>query len=99
MAGFEQVVISLPPIESGEGPSGLGMKHGGSRKMTEDANTSISGVALLCMPGPDKMLLQVFHNRHAAVPLDPALLMSAEVTHYVLRDDPTRTTEWVEITR
>jgi hypothetical protein len=99
MEGFEQVIISVPPIGSGERPSSLGMKHGGSRKMTKETNTSISAVALLCMPGPDKMLLQVFHNRHAAVPLDPALLMSAEVTHYVLRDDPSRTTEWVEVTR
>jgi hypothetical protein len=97
MAGFEQVVLSLPPIQSGLRPSYAGMKHGGSRKMTEDDNTSISAIALLCVPGPDKLLLQVFHNRYAAVPLEPALLRTAEVIHYVLKDDPERTTKWVEV--
>jgi hypothetical protein len=96
--GFEQMVLTMPPIASGESPSVVGMKHGGSRRMTETANTSISAVALLCTPGPDKMLLQVFHNRHAAVPLDPALLKSAEVAHFVPRGQPPHRTEWIEIT-
>jgi hypothetical protein len=97
MEGFEQVVISLPPIQSGERLSTLGMKHGGGRKTTPDANTSISAIALLCMPGPDKFLLQVFHNRYAAIPLSPALIKSPEVIHYVLLDDPNRTTHWEQI--
>jgi hypothetical protein len=94
MAGFEQVLVNVPPLASGLRPSFAGMKHGGSRKMTEDANTSISAVALLCMPAENEMLLQVFHNRYAAIPLEPMLLSSAEVTHYVLRDTPNGTTEW-----
>jgi hypothetical protein len=96
MEGFEQIVLAVPPIASGQSPYSVGMKHGGSRKMTENANTSISAVALLCVPGPDKMLLQVFHNRHAAVPLDPSLLKSQEVQHFALRPNAQRTTEWVE---
>jgi hypothetical protein len=62
--------------------------------MTEDANTSISAVAVLCMTSKDQMLLQVYHNRHARIALDPALLAGADVKHYALRDDPNRTTEW-----
>ena len=94
MAGFEQVMLSVPHIASDHLPSYVGMKHGGSRKMTEDANTSISAVALLCVPGPDRMLLQVFHNRYAAIPLAPTLLIGSDVRHYVLRDTATGTTEW-----
>lgn len=94
MAGFEQVLVNVPPIASDLRPSFGGMKHGGSRKMTDDANTSISAGALLCMPSEHEMLLQVFHNRYAAIPLNPTLLTSAEVTQYVLRDTPNGTTEW-----
>jgi hypothetical protein len=97
MAGFEQVMISLPAIKSGKSPSPVGMQHGGKRKMTDSANTSISAVGVLCVPGPDQMLLQVYHNRHAAIPLVPGLFRSPEVRHFALRDDPDRTTEWVEI--
>jgi len=99
MAGFEQVVLSVPPIASGERPSTVGMKHGPSRKMTEHANTSISAVAVLCVPGPDKMLLQVFHNRYTAIPLATEVLCASEVVQYVLRDDPSRTTEWELVTQ
>jgi hypothetical protein len=94
MAGFEQVVMTLPPIASGERPSVVGMKHGPSRKMTDHANTSISAVAVLCIPGPDRMLLQVFHNPHAAIALASDVLRAPEVMQFVLRDDPSRTTEW-----
>jgi hypothetical protein len=98
MEGFEEMILTVPPLGSAESPSVVGMKHGGSRKMTEDVNTSISAVALLCVPGPDRMLLQVFHNRHAAVPLDHALLQSTEVAHYAIRVQPPHRTEWIEIT-
>ena len=65
--------------------------------MTEDANTSISAVALLCVPAPNQMLLQVFHNRYAAIPLNPTLLTGPEVMQYVLRDNPNSTTEWQSV--
>lgn len=99
MAGFEQVVMTVPPIASGERPTAIGMKHGPRRRMTQDANTSISAVAVLCVPRQGEMLLQVFHNRYAAVPLPPELLRAPEVKQFALRDDPHRTTEWVEVPR
>jgi hypothetical protein len=94
MAGFEQVIVAVPPLGSGRSPYRAGMKHGPSRKMTEDANTSISAVAVLCVPAENKMLLRVFHNRYAAVPLSLPSLSSSEVIHYALRDDARGTTEW-----
>lgn len=94
MAGFEQVLVNVPHITTGLRPSFAGMKHGGSRKMTPDDNTSISAVALLCMPSAHDMLLQVFHNRYAAITLNQTLLRSAEVTHYVLRNTSKGTTDW-----
>jgi hypothetical protein len=97
MEGFEQVVIAIPYTTSGQSPSYSEMKHGGSRKMTETHNTSISAIAVLCCPAPDEMLLQVFHNRHAAVPLPAESLTAPEVIQYVLKDDPKRTTEWAQI--
>lgn len=98
MGGFEQVVMAVPPLGSGARPSAVGMKHGGSRKTTETANTSISAVALLCTPGPDEMRLQVFHNRHAAVPMDPTLLRSPEVSHFTTHVQPPQRTQWIELT-
>ena len=97
MAGFEQVMITVPPIASGGSPSFEGMKHGPSRKMTADANTSISAVAVLCVPAPDKMLLQIFHNRYAAIPLDQALLTAPEVMQWVLRENANGTTDFQEV--
>ncbi len=97
MSGFEQVLIDVPPLASGLRPSLAGMKHGPGRKMTPDANTSISAVALLCVPAKNELLLQVFHNRHAAIALDRTLLVSANVTHYVSQDNLKGTTEWVEV--
>jgi hypothetical protein len=94
MAGFEQVIVTVPPIASNRSPSFTGMKHGPSRKMTEDANTSISAVAVLCLPADDNMLLQIYHNRYAAIPLEPGLLVGSEVTQYWLRDNLRGTTEW-----
>jgi hypothetical protein len=98
MEGGEQMLLTLPPLGSGELPAAVGMRHGGGRKTTATDNTSISAVALLCVPGPDRMLLQVFHNRHAAIPLDPAVLQSPEVVHYAARVQPPLRTEWVKIT-
>jgi hypothetical protein len=97
MCGFEQVVVTVPPIASGQSPSFAGMKHGPKRKMTEHANTSISAVGVLCVPERDRMQLQVYHNRYAAIPLAPQLLRSPEVLQFVLRDDPNRTTEWEQV--
>jgi hypothetical protein len=70
------------------------MKHGGSRQLTEFSKRSISAVALLCVPAQDKMRLDVYHNRYAAIPLDPTLLTCSEATHYVLEDDARGVTEW-----
>ncbi len=67
------------------------------RAAMEVANRTISAVAVLCMPGPDTLLLQVFHHPHAAVPLKPSSLQSADVRHFSLRDDPRRTTAWVQL--
>ena len=50
MEGVEQMVLTVPPLASCESPSVVGMKHGGGRKTTATDNTSISAVALLCMP-------------------------------------------------
>lgn len=97
MEGFEEVLLQVPHISTWQSPSFAGMKHGGSRKMTPTTNTSISAIALLCCPAVDRMLLQVFHNRHAAVPLRTDILKAAEVMQFQLRPDPTGTTEWCEI--
>jgi hypothetical protein len=97
MCGLEEVIVTVPPIASGQSPSFNGMKHGPKRKLTENANTSISAVAVLCVPERDRMLLQVYHNRFAAIPLEPRLLRSPEVLQFVLRDDPNRTTEWEQV--
>jgi hypothetical protein len=84
MYGLEQVYLSVPPIGSNASPSVTGMGYGPRRKMTPEDNTSISAVAALVMSSRHEIHLLVYHNRFAAVPLDPALLGAYGVRQFVL---------------
>ncbi len=71
-----------------------GARLGPKKKMTEETNTSISAIGALVVTGPDRKLkLHVYHNKFAAVPIDPKLLTSRGILQYRI-DIENRT--WVE---
>ena len=73
----------------------MGTRFGPGKKMTQDANTSISGIGVLAVTAPSGFIrLDVFHNRCAAVAIDPAVLAHDGITQYQI-DIGTRT--WVKI--
>lgn len=97
MYGIEQMHVVVPR-EPAVGPYVTGMSYGPKRKMTEDCNTSISAIGVLFTPGPDEIALHVYHNRFAAVPLDPRLLTKYGISQFKLEDEiPSSTTKWEEV--
>lgn len=69
--GLEQVHYDVPdsPMES---VRYRGMSRGGNRGATETQNTTLSAVAVLTTHGPNRApSVDLFHNKHAAIKLDP----------------------------
>lgn len=82
MYGLEVMAIEIPANPS-INPYSTGTRFGPSKKMTQDANTSISAIAVLVVTPPAGFIqLRLFHNRYAAVPIDPALLAREGVAQY-----------------
>jgi hypothetical protein len=86
MYGLEQVYIAVPPIGAGS-PYAAGMGYGPKRQMTPEHNTSISAIGALVMTGPDDILLYVYHNKFAQVPLSPRLLAPYGIEQFKLAED------------
>lgn len=93
MSGLEQVHIAVPR-DPAETPYATGMSHGPKRKMTEDSNTSISALATIYAIDKDTIRLEIYHNRHATIPIDPAAIHRVGFDQYFLVDSDTGTTEW-----
>lgn len=94
MSGLEQVHIAVPK-DPNQRPYATGMSHGPKRKMTETANTSISAVAVMYVADHDNIKVDVYHNKHAAIPLDPGVVAAYGIDQYFLEDGPeVATSEW-----
>ena len=94
MYGLEVVDVAVPADPSSK-PYSMGTRFGPGNKMTQDANTSISAIGVLAVTAPSGFIrLDVFHNRCAAVAIDPAVLAHDGITQYQI-DIGTRT--WVKI--
>jgi hypothetical protein len=66
--------------------------------MTEEHNTSISAIGVLFATGPNTIVLHVYHNKFAAVPLAPKLLAKYRIRQFKLEDDiPGNTAQWQEV--
>ena len=97
MYGLEQINIAVPPAGQGS-PYSLGMSYGPKRKMTPEHNTSISAIAPMIMASRDQIMLWVFHNKFAKVPLPLGLLAPYGIRQFQLGEAaPGRTADWVEI--
>lgn len=74
MYGLEVMQVTVPQDPSAR-PYVTGSRFGPHKKMTNDANTSISAIGALVVTAPDRVIkLQVYHNPFAAVPIEPVLL-------------------------
>ena len=97
MYGLEQRHMAVPRDHSVR-PYATGMSYGPKRKMTEDHNTSISAIGVLFTPGPNEIVLHVYHNKFAAVPLDPRWLAKRGICQFKLEDEvPANTATWEEV--
>lgn len=97
MYGLEQVYFALPPVGS-EAPYVTGSGYGPKRKMTPEHNTSISAIGALFRPRSGEVLLHVYHNKFALVPLDVKLLRKYEIPQFELEREMSGTTAmWREV--
>ena len=93
MRGLEQVHIAVPR-DPAQAPYATGMSHGPKKKMTEDSNTSISALAKIYSIDKDTTKLEIYHNRHAKIPIDPAEIHRVGFDQYFLIDSESGITEW-----
>jgi hypothetical protein len=73
-------VVNISPIHAG-----------GNRQFTFDSNTSISAIALMY---GDEPRLSVFHNKFAAIPIDPDWMRMEGVKHFKL---DTAVYDWTQV--
>jgi hypothetical protein len=94
MYGLEQIHVAVPRDPSMR-PYATGMSLGPKRKMTERTNRSISAIGALFMTGPDAIYLHVYHNKFAAVPLDPDAVAAHGIPQSRLQDEtPGQRARW-----
>ena len=97
MYGLEQIHVTAPRDHS-VAPYATGMSYGPKRKMTEDSNTSISAIGVLFTPSANEIRLRVYHNRYAAIPLEPVLLEKYGINQYRLENEVSgNTAKWKEL--
>jgi hypothetical protein len=65
----------------------VGASLGGGRVATERHSTMLSAVGVLRLFQNGALSLTVFHNRHAALPLDPNELRVRDVEHFAWAED------------
>lgn len=98
MYGLEQIHIAMPR-DCSVSPYATGMSYGPKRKMTEEHNTSISAIGVLSVTTKtDVIELNLYHNKFAAIPLDPKLLGKHRIPQFKLEDElSSKTAQWEEI--
>lgn len=97
MYGLEQIHMNVP-INPSISPYATGMSYGPKQKMTAGDNTSISAIGVLSTPGPNEIVLNVYHNKYAAVPLDPKLLAEHSIHQFKLEDEVSeKTAKWKDL--
>lgn len=95
MYGFETIV--LVKGRDGQAPQLRDRKFGGSRKLTEQHNTTISAIA--AMESREKgVVMRVYHNEYASIPLPLGLLAQYGAQEFILSNRVSgQFQEWVEI--
>lgn len=97
MYGLEQIHLEVP-INPSLRPYTTGMSFGPERQMTEEHNKSISAIGSLLKQGPNEIILHVYHNKYAAVPINPNLLAEHGIKQFRLEnEEPGYSGEWEEL--
>lgn len=86
MRGLDVVPVHLPPHPN-ESPVFGQVRAGGNRRMTEDQNTSVSGVGIIYEKGRRAIALDLFHNPFASTPLRAADVDGPLVRHFAMTLD------------
>lgn len=96
MYGMEKIDLSVTSNISGVSVKDRGF--GPKRKMTPKSNTSISAVAALYSGLEQQLLMCVFHNIYATMPLNIEAFQGEKIKHYAIADKvPGQFQEWKEI--
>ena len=89
-----QVIEFAVPRDPSISPYSVGSKLGPKKKMTDDANTSISAVAVL-EPTPGGVpRLVIYRNLYAAIPIEPVVITRLRA---VQRDIDLERMEWITV--
>jgi hypothetical protein len=97
MYGLESIVLGVPK-EMDRLPYLIDKKFGPRRKMTKNDNTSISAVAVLEKNAEGNLILFIYHNAHAEIPLSPEIFCSNSVRQFALEEKVVgRFQDWREI--
>lgn len=97
MYGLEQLRVTVPQDRSSR-LHASGMSYGPKRKMTPKHNTSISAIGVLSTSGPNNIVLDVYHNKHARIPLRPDLLAPYGFDQYALEEETAgKTAKWAKL--
>ncbi|HEX5340014.1 MAG TPA: hypothetical protein VFX47_03960 [Gammaproteobacteria bacterium] len=95
MYGFETMVLIKP--QGGNELAVRDRKFGGGRKLTEQHNTSMSGIAVM-EPRGEEMSLWLYHNEHAAMPLPRGMFANFGVKEFALGSrEAGKFQEWVAV--
>jgi hypothetical protein len=86
MRGLDVVPVRLPP-DLNERPTFMPVRSGPKKKLTASANTQVSAIGVLYETQELTLRLDVFHNRHALLRLDPTELPQSQIRHFAMRDD------------
>lgn len=97
MCGLEQIMLAIP-VDPSISPFSIGTRFGAKRQMTPDANTSISGIGVMTDDRTGQISFSVYHNRYAAIPIDPMLLNQYNLTQYRLGTElENKIPQWEEL--
>jgi len=88
MYGLEKYDVAVDSPRSSVSVVDCGF--GPKRKVTPSSNTSLSAVATLHGDPDSDLALVIYHNVHAARPLDWRCLLGPKIVHYTLEEKETR---------
>ena len=86
MRGLDVVPV-LVPTDARKSPIFQDVRSGPKKRMTPQANTSISAIVLPCRTRDAQWQADVYHNRYAACALPPESLLGDSIRHWGIRED------------
>lgn len=91
MRGFDRISMIIPDKASKNLITGT-VQTGSNKKFTAKDNTSVSSVAILFKNNSQDIMLNIYHNRFAKVPLQPDELYGEYIFHFQMAEDES---DWI----